>query len=378
RTGVRAAACPAARQRVGERHAGPGWRRRSGAHRPACRRAGAARGHGRPVGRTRCRRFSSPGNGRGGRRAQAAVGAAAGVSALGAARGPDRTRGAAHRRGHGRTPARSGRGREQPPPRARPGRGARGAALALRAGDARRRRGPGHRSAGHQFRRPALSRTHPPCTPSRRPVHRPRGMVAPTPTRTRTMPDPNQPRPEADAPSPPAPSPPAAARRGRGALSLLLWLLLLVVIIATAWYFLGRGEEHAPPPAPVPIGEPVPEASRSPVSTPPASRDITARERASPSMRLPDREAQPLTRAVPAYPDAARRAGAEGTVVLQVEVDANGRPGDITVARRSGSRELDRAAEQAVRSWTFEPAMRDGKPVASTVQVPVDFHLDRR
>ncbi|NLW96869.1 energy transducer TonB [Luteimonas wenzhouensis] len=192
------------------------------------------------------------------------------------------------------------------------------------------------------------------------------------------MPDPNQPRPEADAPSPPAPSPPAAARRGRGALSLLLWLLLLVVIIATAWYFLGRGEEHAPPPAPVPIGEPVPEASRSPVSTPPASRDITARERASPSMRLPDREAQPLTRAVPAYPDTARRAGAEGTVVLQVEVDANGRPGDITVARRSGSRELDRAAEQAVRSWTFEPAMRDGKPVASTVQVPVDFHLDRR
>ena len=50
-------------------------------------------------------------------------------------------------------------------------------------------------------------------------------------------------------------------------------------------------------------------------------------------------------------------------------------PGKVELAQRSRSRDLDRAALAAVRGWTFEPALRDGKPVASTVQVPVDFRL---
>lgn len=174
------------------------------------------------------------------------------------------------------------------------------------------------------------------------------------------------------------PAEPAAPRRERAGASLLLWLLLVVVVIATAWYFLGREEPQSTMAPPVQIGEPAPEASRSPVSAPPDSRDATARERAVSAPRLPDRDALPLNHPAPAYPEAAQRSGDSGTVVLQVEVGTDGKPGDITIARRSGSRELDRAAVEAVRGWTFEPAIRDGKPVASTVQVPVDFRIDNR
>src|SRR5690606_19355966 len=113
---------------------------------------------------------------------------------------------------------------------------------------------------------------------------------------------------------------------------------------------------------------------RSPVSATPQSRDLTARERAAPA--LPDRDALPLGQPAPVYPASAPRAGEQGTVVLQAAVRADGRPGNIEVARRSGSSDLDRAAVEAVRGWTFEPAIRNGEPVASSVQVPVEFRLD--
>ena len=70
------------------------------------------------------------------------------------------------------------------------------------------------------------------------------------------------------------------------------------------------------------------------------------------------------------------RAGDEGTVLVRAQIDASGKPGNVELAQRSRSRDLDRAALAAVRKWTFEPAIRDGKAVASTVQVPVDFRLD--
>lgn len=165
----------------------------------------------------------------------------------------------------------------------------------------------------------------------------------------------------------------ASSPRRTGA-SGLLWLLLLLVVIATAWYFLGRQDDRALPPAAIPIGDTVPEASQSPVSTPTDSRETIARERAAPV--LPDREARPLTRAAPEYPAAAQRAGEQGTVVLQVDVGADGKPGDVSIAQRSGSRDLDRAALEAVRGWSFEPAIRDGEAVRSSVQVPVEFQLD--
>jgi periplasmic protein TonB len=79
----------------------------------------------------------------------------------------------------------------------------------------------------------------------------------------------------------------------------------------------------------------------------------------------------------PRYPAAAMRRGVTGTVLVRVEVGADGLPTDVQVAQRSGSRELDRAAVDAVRDWRFMPGQRDGQPVASVVTIPIDFSLER-
>lgn len=79
----------------------------------------------------------------------------------------------------------------------------------------------------------------------------------------------------------------------------------------------------------------------------------------------------------PAYPAAAMRRSETGTVVVRVQVDASGAPGGVALIRRSGSRDLDRAAMEAVRRWRFQPAQRDGVPVAGSVDIPIDFSLQR-
>lgn len=154
----------------------------------------------------------------------------------------------------------------------------------------------------------------------------------------------------------------------------LLWILVLLAIIAAVWYFVGRGTPDAEAPV---IGETTPAPSESPVSTEPAARERPAPERVAPAAPR-ERPAEPINPVQPAYPAAALRAGEEGRVLLRVDVGADGRPTDVQVVERSGSRDLDRAAQRAVRDWTFQPAMRDGKAVASTVQVPVDFRVEQQ
>ena len=177
----------------------------------------------------------------------------------------------------------------------------------------------------------------------------------------------------------PPPPPPEAQSSRRG--SPLLWLLLLAALIAVGWYFYNRRSLETNLPAPLP---PAAETADS-VDVPGDDTATTPRpEPAAPSTRaparpaLPDREAEPIARLQPTYPPEAFRAGEEGIVLVRAEIDASGMPSQVEVANGSGSRELDRAAVEAVRKWRFEPAVRNGKRVASTVQVPVDFKLDRQ
>lgn len=80
----------------------------------------------------------------------------------------------------------------------------------------------------------------------------------------------------------------------------------------------------------------------------------------------------------PAYPRGALRDGATGTVLLEVLVDTDGRPLDVTVARSSGRRDLDQAAQrQVLRRWRFVPAMENGRAVRALGRVPVEFSLER-
>jgi TonB family protein len=79
----------------------------------------------------------------------------------------------------------------------------------------------------------------------------------------------------------------------------------------------------------------------------------------------------------PVYPRAARLRGEQGTVYLRVQVDAQGLPVDVAVKKSSGASALDRAATATVREWRFVPAQSGGVPIASEVEVPVVFQLNR-
>lgn len=76
----------------------------------------------------------------------------------------------------------------------------------------------------------------------------------------------------------------------------------------------------------------------------------------------------------PDYSEEARKARYQGSVQLNVIVDSTGHPRDIKVSRSLGMG-LDEKAVNAVKTWRFEPAMKDGHPVAVQINVEVFFHL---
>lgn len=77
----------------------------------------------------------------------------------------------------------------------------------------------------------------------------------------------------------------------------------------------------------------------------------------------------------PEYPEGARAKGREGTVKIQILVGIDGRVEDVRLAASSGYAELDQAAQSAVRSWRFSPALQKGLPVAAWATLPIVFDL---
>lgn len=88
---------------------------------------------------------------------------------------------------------------------------------------------------------------------------------------------------------------------------------------------------------------------------------------------------QPIAviRPAPRYPNEALRRNVGGTVRVQVLVAADGSVDRLELAESSGDRFLDRAALEAVRRWRFQPAVRNGQPVAASVIVPLEFNPGR-
>lgn len=199
----------------------------------------------------------------------------------------------------------------------------------------------------------------------------------------------------------------------RPSLRSLLWVLLAFVagLLLFAWAISGGREDdffradptlpasaprdYAPLPAPLPAGESSRNASgmgekqpstqagnerpylvETPTPPPPATPVAAAPPKAAPrtagvATTLP----MPVAGQTPAprYPTRALRRGDSGTVRVRVEVGPDGRPSQVSVAQPSGSRDLDRAAVDAVRRWRFHPARRNGEAVSGTVIVPISF-----
>jgi TonB family protein len=96
-----------------------------------------------------------------------------------------------------------------------------------------------------------------------------------------------------------------------------------------------------------------------------------------PSAVMPNgiRAPRPILSPDPEYSEEARKAGFSGVALLGVTVGPDGRPHDVKVVAPLG-KGLDEKAVDAVKTWTFEPGTKDGKPVAVQLMIEIEFRLD--
>jgi TonB family protein len=76
----------------------------------------------------------------------------------------------------------------------------------------------------------------------------------------------------------------------------------------------------------------------------------------------------------PDYSDAARHAKYQGNVTLGIVVDEMGTVSRITIVDALGMG-LDEQSVKTLKTWRFEPAVHDGRPVPVEVSVEVSFHV---
>ncbi len=62
-----------------------------------------------------------------------------------------------------------------------------------------------------------------------------------------------------------------------------------------------------------------------------------------------------------------------GTVTVVLVVSSKGIPKDVHVSKGL-DKELDQSTVEAVEQWLFDPAKKDGKPVAVRVSLDIAFH----
>jgi periplasmic protein TonB len=86
-----------------------------------------------------------------------------------------------------------------------------------------------------------------------------------------------------------------------------------------------------------------------------------------------DEEPVRVSIGAPDYPQVARAAGIEGTVLVRVLVGKNGRVKDVIFI--DGPAALRKSAEDCARTAVFRPAQVDHKPLEVWVNMPVTFKL---
>jgi periplasmic protein TonB len=152
--------------------------------------------------------------------------------------------------------------------------------------------------------------------------------------------------------------------------------------------WVNQAEAYQLPPAPKPkfarVDPPTrPESGVVPVVPPEAFDPLDPTEPTDPtqptdppaaSLRIdpvPDPQACPQ----PVYPLPAQRRGMQGVVTLLVAVDAKGRVTQVRLLESSGHGILDRAAQDAVAQWVFQPATEGGEAVPGAARVPIRFRI---
>ena len=73
------------------------------------------------------------------------------------------------------------------------------------------------------------------------------------------------------------------------------------------------------------------------------------------------------------YPEATRKAGIQGKVVLKVVTNYSGDVEEVTVV--SGDPALAQAASDAVKQWKYKPYLLNSQPTEIQTQITVNFTL---
>lgn len=160
---------------------------------------------------------------------------------------------------------------------------------------------------------------------------------------------------------PEEPSPPIEAHPPRAAAPTTSNLLESVVFPKVSSVRTQRPQEDPGAPTPT-AAPPEPVELPEPDEEPPGAESAPSSPEPIEGLCVP-----------PAYPILAARRGWTGTVVLLVEVSADGSVDQVTVETSSGYAILDDAAVRAVEQWRFAPAMLAGSPAQATVRKPIRF-----
>jgi protein TonB len=142
---------------------------------------------------------------------------------------------------------------------------------------------------------------------------------------------------------------------------------LALVLACVAWC--AASGCAGTPPLPADVTSPIVEAGTVGGCAQPSHKPFPAYQARVPYTGEP----RARTKVAPAYPDAARREGTQGVVVLAALVCEHGRVVATRVIESIPA--LDAAATDAVRQWVFQPAMIQGVTIAAWTRAPVRFTI---
>ncbi len=120
------------------------------------------------------------------------------------------------------------------------------------------------------------------------------------------------------------------------------------------------------PPSPEPAA---PSASSSPSTPAPPAPP------AKPTIELPSSKAEYLNNPQPPYPQASKRLGEQGLVVVRTLIHTDGTAQRAEIKTSSGFERLDKLAVETVLKWRYVPGKRNGEPEAMWFDVPIHFQL---
>jgi protein TonB len=136
--------------------------------------------------------------------------------------------------------------------------------------------------------------------------------------------------------------------------------------------------QPVPPPLPPPPATPRPPRPPPAVPTPPAAAPSPPRPAATPAPAPSpgggNMGARAIYRPLPEIPEALRRRAVELVAVARFRVAADG-SAEVELIEPTPDPGLNRTLLETLKKWRFFPAMEDGKPIASSIDIRIPISV---